>query len=117
MEKSECRKRWEADQKRKSVDVIRSTIEYTEGFKVDFKLFNEHSARAKEQFEQLRHLKLDLPSSHVIAQMDFSQNYPYQAVEEIQSAYWDQSEQVTLHPVVFFITSEMTKSCITEVQS
>ena len=61
--------------KMKLVGVMQPTIEYTEGFKVDFKLFKEHSASAKEQYEQLHHLTLDLPSNHVIAQMDFAQNY------------------------------------------
>ena len=34
--------------KMKPVDVMQSTIEYTEGFKFDFKLFNQHSARTKK---------------------------------------------------------------------
>ena len=46
-----------------------------------------------------------MPSSHVIAQLDFAQSYSCQALEEVQSAYWDNSERVTLHPVVFYYKS------------
>ena len=85
---------------------------------VEKDLFCEHAARAKEQYEQIKQLKINMPSSHVIAQLDFAQNYSCQALEEVQSAYWDNSEQVTLHPVVFYYKSNdgsqeiQHKSCI-----
>ena len=88
--------------KMKLIDLVQSSMEFTEGLKADFKLFSEHAARVKQQYEQIRHPKLHLHANHVIAQMDFAQNYTCQALEEIQSSYWDQSEQVTLHPVVFY---------------
>ena len=85
----------------KLIDLVQSSVEFTEGLKADFKLFSEHAACVKQQYEQIRHLKLHLLANLVIAQMDFARNYTCQALEEIQSAYWGQSEQVTLHPIIF----------------
>ena len=70
------------------IDLVQSSMEFTEGLKADFKLFSEHAARVKQQYEQIRHLKLHLPAKHVIAQMDFAQNYTCQSLEEIQSAHY-----------------------------
>ena len=83
------------------IDLVQSSMEFTEGLKADFKLFSEHATRVKQWYEQIRHLKLHLPTNHVIAemdcaqnytnhviaQMDCAQNYTCQALEEIQSAY------------------------------
>ena len=102
----------------KLIDTIQSPAEFATNFKAEFHLFCEHAARAKEQYEQIKQLKIKMPSSHVIAQLDFAQNYSCQALEEVQSAYWDNSEQVTLHPVVFYYKSNdgsqqiQHKSCI-----
>ena len=89
----------------KLIDTTQSPAEFVTNFKAEFHLFCEHAARAKEQYEQIKQLKIKMPSSHVIAQLDFAQNCGCQALEEVQSAYWDNSEQVTLHPVVFYYKS------------
>ena len=44
--------------------------------------------------------------SHIIAQMDFAENCSCLSLEEVQSAYWNQAEQVTLHPIVFYFGNE-----------
>ena len=65
-------------------------------------MFKEHVARVKNQYRELPYLELKLPKGHIIAQMDFAENFSRLPLEEVQSAYWDQTEQVTLHPVVFY---------------
>ena len=65
-------------------------------------MFKEHAARVKNQYRELRDLKLKLPKGHIIAQMDFAENYSFLSLENDQSAYWDQAEQVAVYPVVFF---------------
>ena len=72
----------------KLIDTTQSPAEFATNFKAEFHLFCEHAARAKEQYEQIKQLKIKmLMSSHVIAQLDFAQNYSCQALEEVQSAY------------------------------
>ena len=102
----------------KLIDTTQSPAEFATNFKEEFHLFYEHAVRAKEQYEQIKQLKIKMPSSHVISQLDFAQNYSCQALEEVQSAYWDNSERVTLHPVVFYYKNNdgsqeiQHKSCI-----
>ena len=99
----------------KLIDTTQSPAEFATNFKAEFHLFCEHAARAKEQYEQIKQLKSKMLSSHVIDQLDFAQNYSFQ---EVQSAYWDNSEQVTLHKVAFYYKSNdesqeiQHKSCI-----
>ena len=69
-------------EKMRLIDLIQSSMEFTESLKTDSKLFSEHAARVKQQYKQIRHLKLHLPANHVIAQMDFAQNYTCQALEK-----------------------------------
>jgi hypothetical protein len=47
-------------------------------------------------------MKERLPLGHILAQMDFSENYACQNMEEIQSAYWN-ATAVTLHQVVLYL--------------
>jgi CDP-diacylglycerol pyrophosphatase len=51
--------------------------------------------------DQIRTLKDKLPPHNVIVQMDFAENYSCKSLEEIQSAYFNQTS-VTLHPVVVY---------------
>ena len=61
--------------------------------------FKEHSRRVTTQYEQIRLLKQNLPSSHVTIQIDFAENYVCNYLEEVQSAYYSK-QQVTVHPAV-----------------
>ena len=54
------------------------------------------------QYVEIRKLKENLPLNHVVAQLDFSENYTCTSMEEFQSAYWNQS-MVTIHPVVIHV--------------
>lgn len=56
------------------------------------------------QYVEIRKLKENLPLNHVVAQLDFSENYTCTSMEEFQSAYWNQS-MVTIHPVVIYYKS------------
>lgn len=63
--------------------------------------FEEHVSRIKHQYSEMKKLKENLPDNHCIIHMDFSENYSCKSVQEIQSAYWNQTS-VTLHPVVVY---------------
>ena len=74
-------------EKIKLIDTTQSLAEFATNFKAEFHLLCEHATRAKGQYEQIQQLKIKMPSSHVIAQLDFAQNYSCQALEEVQSAH------------------------------
>lgn len=61
-----------------------------------------------KQYQEIKRLKENLPRNHLIVEMDFAENYSCKSVEEIQSAYWNQTG-VTLHPVVAYYRSEEGK--------
>ena len=65
------------------------------------KELEEHTFRVRHQYQQLRNLKNNLPDNEAIMQMDFAENFTCRSLEEIQSAYWNQTS-VTLHPVVVY---------------
>lgn len=90
----------------KLIEIEEDRVTFISNFKTELNLFKEHAERVKQQYQQLRKLKLQLPKGHLIAQMDFAENYSCVSLEEVQSAYWDQGEQVTLHPVVFYFRNE-----------
>ncbi|ESO91799.1 hypothetical protein LOTGIDRAFT_163159 [Lottia gigantea] len=64
-----------------------------------FEDFKAHVSWMKRQYSEIQSLKEHLPKNDVIIHMDFAENYNCKSVEEIQSAYWNQTS-VTLHPVV-----------------
>jgi len=47
-------------------------------------------------------MKDQLPSNHALIQIDFSENYNSQTMEEIQSAHWNAST-VTIHPTIIYL--------------
>lgn len=61
--------------------------------------FADHVSRVHKQYGEMKRLKEELPQNHVIVQMDFEENYSCKSLNEMQSAYWNQTS-VTLHPVV-----------------
>ncbi|CAC5359819.1 unnamed protein product [Mytilus coruscus] len=63
--------------------------------------FKDHVTRIQTQYAQMKELKINLPKNHCIVHMDFAENYQCKSVEEIQSAYWNQTS-VTIHPVVVY---------------
>jgi hypothetical protein len=52
------------------------------------------------QYVEIRKLKENLPLNHVVAQLDFSENYTCTSMEEVQSAYWNQSMVSILEEIV-----------------
>ena len=46
-------------------------------------------------------LKNSLEDNELIVQMEFAKNYSCQSLDEIQSAYWNQTT-ITLHPTVIY---------------
>jgi hypothetical protein len=63
--------------------------------------FAQHVSRVREQYQQVRLLKDNLKQNEMIVQMDFTENFSCRSLEEVQSAYWNQS-MVTLHPIVAY---------------
>ena len=68
--------------------------------------FEDHISRVKNQYEQIKKLKENLPIHEMIVQLDFAENYSCKSLQEVQSAYFNQT-CVTLHPmVVYFMSSD-----------
>lgn len=65
--------------------------------------FREHIQLATSTL--ISKVKENLPFGHVVAQMDFSHIYTRTSMEEVQSAYWNQS-MVTIHPVMAYFKTE-----------
>ncbi|VDI54169.1 Hypothetical predicted protein [Mytilus galloprovincialis] len=70
-------------------------------FRKQMNEFKDHVTRIQTQYAQMKELKINLPKNHCIVHMDFAENYQCKSVEEIQSAYWNQTS-VTIHPVVVY---------------
>ena len=65
------------------------------------KEFKQHVYRVRHQYEEPVKIKQHLPKNEIIVQMDFAENYSCKGVDDIQSAWWNQTS-VTLHPVVLY---------------
>lgn len=63
--------------------------------------FKEHVQRVKQQYIAIKDIKYSLPQDHVLAQMDFAENFSCYSADEVQSAYWN-SKALTQHPVVIY---------------
>lgn len=87
------------------VDQEENKQDFIKVMKESVDKFREHVKRVKDQYRALRQMKEKLPEKHLILQMDFSENYTCQAMEEIQSAYWN-SSMVTLHPCVSYYKTD-----------
>ena len=60
----------------------------------------------------MKHLKENVLYDHCIVHMDFTENYTCKTVQEIQSAYWNQTN-VTLQLIVITTRKLDLKSYIT----
>ncbi|XP_061183299.1 uncharacterized protein LOC133191568 [Saccostrea echinata] len=88
-----------------SFENIKSFLDFLNKQTEDFK---GHVSRVSTQYEQIHALKGNLPQHNVVIQMDFAENYTCKSLEEVQSAYFNQT-CVTLHPmVVYYPNSENT---------
>lgn len=87
------------------VDLELPRREFIEVMKKTYKEFASHIHKVVEQYKGLRQIKERLPKNHVLIQMDFSENYTCQSLEEIQSAYWN-ATAITLHPTVIYRKDE-----------
>ena len=97
----------EKDKKKMVMRIVKVTttkesfIEHLKNKTLDFK---EHVKKMRNQYAEIRRLKQSLPPHHVVLHMDFSENNSCKTLEEIQSAYWNQTS-VTLHPIVVYTDS------------
>ena len=86
----------------KIVNQEKSKADFEKEFVEEIAKFIEHSTRIKEQFKAQRTLKQRLQEGllgHVYIHLDFAEDYRCRCQEEIQSAYWSQT-QITLHLAV-----------------
>jgi len=63
--------------------------------------FVTHVERVALQYKCVKQMKDELHENHALIQMDFSENYACQEIEEIQYVYWNGSK-VTLHPTIIY---------------
>lgn len=92
------------------VDIQLSKTEFITAMKKEFDTFVTHVKRVSEQYKAVKQMKDALPENHVLVQMDFSENYNCQTMEEIQSAYWN-SSMVTLHPTIIYYKNTSGNLC------
>ena len=74
--------------------------EFKNIFNKDLSIFRVHNYRVYEQYNQLKQLRENMPEDHCTVQMDFAENYTCAEESQIQSDYFGDKVQVTLHPVV-----------------
>ena len=68
--------------------------------------FRKHSFKVRTQYREVKRLKENLPSEHLLVQMDFAENYGCTASNDaVHSSYWNQ-EGVTLNPCVVYYKDE-----------
>ena len=94
----------EKGKKKMVMRIVSCTMKRDEFLKFmeeQIKDFTQHVYRVRRQYEECLNIKQNLPKDEVIIQMDFAENYSCKGVDEIQSAYWNQTG-VTLHPVVIY---------------
>ena len=87
--------------KMKIVKQAKTKTDFEQYFRDQIVKFRDHTHRIKCQFNAQRLLKSNLPPNQVYIHMDFAEDYRCRTQEEIQSAYWSQT-QVTIHPVVAY---------------
>ena len=87
------------------VDLELPKTEFINVMKETYNQFEQHIKRVVDQYKAIKAMKESLPKGHVLIQMDFSENYICQSMEEIQSAYWN-ATAVTLHPSVMYFNQE-----------
>ena len=92
-------------EKMKVVSKTKTKLDFETCFKKEILAFREHVKRIKNQFAVQRNLKENLPANHIYIHMDFAEDYRCRSQEEIQSAYWSQT-QVTIHPVVAYFKKD-----------
>ena len=85
----------------KLVQQTKSKEEFVELFSTDLIKFRTHADRIKTQYLAQRTLKENLHDTDIYIHMEFAEDYRCRSQEEIQSAYWSQT-QVTIHPVVAY---------------
>ncbi len=88
-------------QKMRVVDLDLPTEEFKEMMKKTHTEFASHIHKVIQQYKGVKVMKEKLPANHVLVQMDFSENYCCQNMEEVQSAYWN-ATAITLHPTVMY---------------
>ena len=92
------------------VDTQLPKTEFISKLLEEFDAFITHVERVTQQYKSLKEMKDVLPQNHILIQMDFSENYNCQTMEEIQSAYWNAS-MVTLHPTIIYYKDTDNSLC------
>ena len=90
----------------KIVDTHMTKEEFVTHVTTQVEEFSEHVSRIRIQYQEMKCLKDSLPPNHCIVHMDFSENYSCKSVQEIQSAYWNQTSVIFHLPVIYYKTAE-----------
>lgn len=87
--------------KMKVVEEQSNSDTFRSDFKIQLDVFEDHVTRVRDQYEQVRLLKENLPKDEMMVQMDYAENFSCRSLNEIQTAYFSQS-MVTIHPAVIY---------------
>lgn len=91
--------------KMRVVDIRATKEEFISVMMKEANEFCDHVKRVKAQYQELRNLKQNLPVHECIIQMDFAENFSCRSMDEVQTAYWNQTS-VTLHPSVVYFSED-----------
>ena len=92
----------------KVIEQTATKANYIAEFTQEAMDFTEHVNRVRGQYSELRKLKENLAEHDVILQMDFAENFSCRSLDEVQTAFWNQSS-VTVNPVVAYYRSDTKK--------
>jgi len=98
----------EKGKKKSTTRIVESKVpkeKFIEDFEKQMEDFKGHRSRVQTQYQQIRELKDKIARNEIIVQLDFAENYSCRSVEEVQSAYFNQTS-VTLHPMVAYFKDE-----------
>ena len=87
--------------KMKCVTVTESKEAFKHNISESLGKFRSHTARVSEQYRAVKQLKARLSDNESLIQIDISENYSCQTMDEVQSAYWKKT-QMTRHPAVAY---------------
>ena len=99
----------------KIIEAKTTKNEFFAHVNIQIEEFSEHVSRIRKHCQEMKRLKENIPSDHCIVHMDSAENYSCKTVQEIQSAYWNQTS-VTLHQTVIYHkktgSEELLHKCI-----
>lgn len=92
---------WTSTDRSTLLTVQENVDDFVENFREKLLKLNPHSFITKKQTEFIKSRKLNLSSSEVMVNFDFSENYSY-VVQDAAQAFHFNNDQCTEFPVLYY---------------